>query len=200
MASQPRAGVYTFGDFLELVREDQKADLLDGVIYMASPENIEHNDQIGWLSLLFRAFVEERNLGGQVTINRVAYRLAPHDAPEPDIAYVRGERAHLIKRGYVDGPPDLVVEFVSPESVDRDYEHKRARYEEAGVGEYWILDSDERRAVFLIRGAAGYEEALLRDGLFHSRVIPGFFIDPNWLWQRPLPKAMDILRRILGSA
>jgi len=45
-----RTGPYTFDDFCEMVREDQKADLIDGVIYMASPENTEANDLFVWLS------------------------------------------------------------------------------------------------------------------------------------------------------
>ena len=39
----PRTGAYTFDDFLAMVRPDQKADLLDGVIYMASPKGTDHN-------------------------------------------------------------------------------------------------------------------------------------------------------------
>ena len=37
-------GVFTYDDFCALVHDDQKADLIDGVIYMASPENLEANE------------------------------------------------------------------------------------------------------------------------------------------------------------
>jgi hypothetical protein len=49
-----RAGSYTFEDFCEIIREDQKADLIDGVIYMASPENTDANDLFGWLFLVMQ--------------------------------------------------------------------------------------------------------------------------------------------------
>jgi Uma2 family endonuclease len=199
MSIRTRAGPHSFGDFIELVPEDQKADLIDGVIYMASPENIEHNELESWLLTLLRVYIEQRRLG-QITVSRVAYRLATHVAPEPDIAFVAASRAHLLKGGYVDGPPDLAVEFVSPESVERDYELKRARYEQAGVREYWIIDPDEKRATFLVLGPDGkFAESPPVDDRFHSRVLPGFSLDTRWLWQRPLPETLPIVHALLAE-
>src|SRR6516225_8794057 len=119
-----RSGVFTYDDFCALVRDGQKADLIDGVIYMASPENTEANDLEGWLLMVIRGFVRRKDLG-KVFVSRVAYRLDKKNAPEPDIGFVRKANLHRIKRGGVQGPPDLAVEVVSPESVDRDYEEKR---------------------------------------------------------------------------
>ena len=199
MATRTRSGPYTFADFLELIREDQKADLLDGVICMASPENIDHNDLVSWLGTVLRQFVEERQLG-KVTINRVAYRLSPKNAPEPDLAFVRTERLGIMKKGYVDGAPDLAVEIVSPDSVSRDYEDQRRRYEEAEVGEYWIIDAEETKATFLVHGAGGYAEKPPEEQIFRSHVIPGFVIDVRWLWQRPLPPTLPIVQTMLSRA
>ncbi|MCH7812419.1 MAG: Uma2 family endonuclease [Planctomycetes bacterium] len=199
MATQTRSGPYTFADFLELIREDQKADLLDGVICMASPENIDHNDLVLWLGKVIGLFIEERRLG-KVTINRVAYRLSPKNAPEPDLAFVKTERLSIIKPGYVDGAPDLAVEIVSPDSVERDYHEKRRRYEEAGVAEYWIIDTEESRATFLLYGSDGFVEASLQDHIFASQAIPGLVIDTRWLWQRPLPGTLRIVQEMLARA
>ncbi len=66
--------IHTFEEFCVLVREDQKADLIDGVIYMASPENIEANDLFGWLFTVMSIYAEEKNLG-RVFGSRVAFRL-----------------------------------------------------------------------------------------------------------------------------
>jgi Uma2 family endonuclease len=199
MQTRSRCGPFTFADFLELIQEDQKADLIDGVIYMASPENVEHNDLVGWLSTLLRLFVEDR-CPGKVTINRVAYRLAPKTAPEPDLAFTRAERLHIARKSHMDGPPDLAIEIVSPDSVDRDYESKRARYEEAGVQEYWIIDPDEQRVVFLVRANGGFTEVQPQDHLYRSRVSPGFVLDARWLWQKPLPKTAPLVAAMLAQA
>lgn len=196
MPIQTRPGTCTFADFLELVQEDQKADLLDGIIYMASPENIEHNDLVFWLGTILRQFAEARGLG-QVTINRVAYRLATRVAPEPDLAFVRSQRLNIARKNYMDGPPDLAIEVVSPDSVDRDYESKRRRYQEAGVAEYWILDPDEQRCLFLVNGPDGFTEAAVEAGVFRSRVLEGFRLNISWLWQRPLPATLPIVQQML---
>jgi Uma2 family endonuclease len=208
MIAATRNGPYTFADFLELVHEDQKADLLDGNIFMASPENIEHNDLLAWLVKVVGMYVDERRLG-RVSVNKVAFRLSIENAPEPDLAFVSTERLHLRKRGYVDGPPDVAVEIVSSDSVERDYEIKRRHYEKAGVVEYWIIDPDERRATFLVRppdakpGAQSphpaFEAAALPGGVFDSRAIPGLRLDTAWLWQRPLPSALGVVTSLLDN-
>src|SRR5436309_4333985 len=53
-----RTGEVTFEEFCDRIREDQKADLIDGVIYMASPENLDANDLFTWLLRLIGALVE----------------------------------------------------------------------------------------------------------------------------------------------
>lgn len=191
-----RTGIHTFADFLELIREDQKADLIDGVIYMASPESIDHNRLVVWLGMMLDYYAEHRDWG-TVTINKVAYRLTPTTAPEPDLAFVKKERLGILRGGYVDGAPDLAVEFVSPESVDRDYQLKRAAYESAGVSEYWIIDFDERRAFFLVNSPKGFTEAPVHDHIYESSVLPGFKLDIRWLWQRPLPAKLPIIQAML---
>jgi len=168
------------------------------VIYLASPENADHNDLLRWLTIVLGQFIEERKLG-RLTINKVAYRLSDRTAPEPDLAFVAANRLDRIKPGYVDGPPDLAVEIVSPDSVDRDYEGKRPRYEAAGVLEYWIIDPLESTATFLVREGDVFVEQVSSEHVYQSRVLEGFELDVRWLWQRPLPATMPIVRRLLGE-
>jgi Uma2 family endonuclease len=198
MASVPKAKAYTFEDFCFLVREDQKADLIDGVIYMASPENIEANELFGWLFRLIGDFVEEKGLG-RVFGSRVAFRLDDANAPEPDIAFVSQAHEDRIRRGRVEGAPDLAIEIVSPDSVDRDYEKKRALYQRAGAAEYWIIDELQETVTLLrLTGRGKYREVRPRKGALHSEVLPGFWLRPEWLWQDPRPRKNDVLAQILA--
>src|SRR5438876_6387825 len=111
-----RTGPNSFDDFCFLVREDQKADLIDGVIYMASPDNTDANELFVWFVSLMYDFAQVRDLG-KVYGSRVAFRLDDKNGPEPDIGFVRKKHLARVKRGYVEGAPDLAVEIVSPESV-----------------------------------------------------------------------------------
>src|SRR5437016_5150894 len=100
MSAALRSGLVTFDDFCMVIRPDQKADLIDGVIYMASPENLQANALFLWLVGLLGDFVEITRFGGQVYGSQVAFRMGKKSGPEPDIAYVLKERLHLARRTY----------------------------------------------------------------------------------------------------
>ena len=188
---------YTFEDFCLLIKDGEKGDLIDGVIYMSSPDNTDANSIFMWLARLIADFVEERELG-EVYGSRVAFRLEETQSPEPDIAFVRTDRLHIVQRGFVDGPPDLAIEIVSPDSIERDYVRKREQYRQAGVPEYWIVDELEQRVVLLRRSSSGaYREIKPKKGVLHSQALPGFWLRPEWLWQQPRPKKKMVLAEIL---
>lgn len=199
MALMTRSGDFTFDDFCALVADGQKADLIDGVIYMASPENLSANDLFTWLIRLIGDYVELLELG-RIFGSRVAFRLSAKHSPEPDIAFLAARHLRRRRRGKVLGPPDLAMEIVSPESVHRDYVLKRRLYERYGVLEYWIVDEMERRVTVLRLGPDGkYREVRPRHGELRSKVLPGFWLRAEWLWQEPRPKKMQILNEILAG-
>jgi Uma2 family endonuclease len=199
MGIETNSTKYTFDDFYFLIKEGQKADLIDGVIYMSSPDNTDANSLFMWLGRLIGDYVEERELG-EVYGSRVAFRLEEHQSPEPDIAFVRADRLHIVQRGFVDGPPDLAIEIVSPDSIERDYVRKREQYRLAGVPEYWIVNELEQRIVLLRRSASGaYREIKPRKGVLHSQALSGFWLRPEWLWPEPRPKKKTVLAEILKT-
>jgi Uma2 family endonuclease len=71
--------------------------------------------------------------------------------------------------------PEVVVEVISAESVQRDYVEKREDYFRAGVKEYWIVDAD-RQEVLVLRRARGKwaERTLQANETYRPRVLPGF--------------------------
>jgi Uma2 family endonuclease len=197
MSAITRPAPCTFEDFCLLVKEGQKADLIEGVIHMASPDNTDANRLFMWVGGLVDLYVEERELG-EVFGLRVACRLDGHNAPEPDIFFVRKSRLHLVKRGHFKGSPDAAFEIVSPESIERDYVKKWQQYQKAGILEYWIIDELEQKVILYRLGPTGrYREVPPKKGVLHSRALPGFWLRPEWLWQKPLPKKTAILRQIL---
>jgi Uma2 family endonuclease len=189
----------TFEEFCGAVREDQKADLIDGVIYMASPENTDANEIFLWLTSILHPFVRRKQLG-RVLGSRVAFRLGERSGPEPDIAIVRADRLHLVHRGYVDGPPDMAIEVVSPESVDRDYKDKRKQYQDAKVSEYWIVDElDQEVTLLRLNDQGRYREVRPKQGVLRSSVVEGFWLRTEWLWLEPLPDAVEILIQLIDE-
>lgn len=193
-------GPYTFDDFCALVPDGQKADLIDGVIYVASPDNTDSNRLNGWLWSLMNIFAEERDLG-RVFGSRVAFRLDDDRGPEPDVAFLRSLYLDKVRRGFVAFRPDVAVEIVSLDSETRDYAQKFVMYESAGVPEYWIIDEIDKTAKFYRLGRDGeYGEVRLRKGIFRSKAFPGFWLDTRWLWQEPRPAILSTAKKILQKS
>ncbi len=82
MVPQPdREGPYTFEEFACKVPDGKKADLLDGVIHMASPDNLAANRLNVWLSGVLDGIYGQKDLG-EVFVSRVAFRLGRKRGPE----------------------------------------------------------------------------------------------------------------------
>jgi Uma2 family endonuclease len=191
---------FTFDDYCFLVKDGQKADLIDGVIHVASPDGTDAFRLNRWLLGRADHFVTERDLG-EVFGVRIAFRLDVLQSPEPDIGFIKKSRLHLVKKGFIDGPPDAAFEIVSPESIERDYQKKRRQYEKYGVREYWIIDQMEETVTLLRLNKRGkYQEVKAKDGIYYSEVIDGFWLDAKWLWQSPRPKKSEILELLLKKA
>lgn len=185
--------------FRAIVGDGQKADLIDGVIYMASPDSKINNTLNGLLFTLISNYIEAKGIDGFVFFSRYACRISEIRAPEPDVGYVRPENADRVHENEMEGGPDIVIEIISRDSVQRDYGEKRDLYESAGVEEYWIVDPRQQRVQFLRLKNGRYELAPLEENrIFKSAVIPGFWLDVNWLLARPIPKAYHCLEEILA--
>src|SRR5262249_9407179 len=132
-----------------LVHDGEKADLIDGVIYMASPDTKLSNTLNLLLANLIDGYITARNIDGFVFLSRFSCKISEFRAPEPDVGYVRPERAHLVDERHIVGGPDIAIEIVSRDSRQRDYGEKRELYEAASVSEYWIVDPLQSRVEFL---------------------------------------------------
>jgi Uma2 family endonuclease len=79
--------------------------------------------------------------------------------------------------------PALAAEVVSRESIQRDYETKRAEYLAYGLQEYWIVDPLKRQVTVLTRRGDTWNEAVLRgDQVIASLVLPNFVTTVADLW------------------
>ncbi|MBY0524308.1 MAG: Uma2 family endonuclease [Gemmataceae bacterium] len=199
-ASRTSSDLVTVNEFYRLVPDGQKADLLDGVIYMASPDSRPANKIANLIYFLMEGFNAARKFGGEVYASRFAFRLTKYRAPEPDVAFVRKKRLQLLSKREMKGGPDIAVEVVSRDSRKRDYVDKKKIYEAAGVSEYWIIDPLKQRAEFHRLHKGEYQLVTLDDGhIFQSAVLPGFWMDVNWLLAAELPNSYDCLQQILNG-
>ncbi|MEP6870928.1 MAG: Uma2 family endonuclease, partial [Anaerolineaceae bacterium] len=104
----------------------------------------------------------------------------------PDLMFVGTDRLELVRDQFLDGPADLVIEVISPDTERIDRRDKFAEYQQGGVPEYWILEPHTEVADFYVRDQAGlFQREETPDGRFLSSVIRGLRIKVEWLWERP---------------
>ncbi|MCH8830761.1 MAG: Uma2 family endonuclease [Planctomycetes bacterium] len=74
--------------------------------------------------------------------------------------------------------PDLVIEVVSPESADRDYNEKPDEYFQFGVSEYWIIDGSRQLMTVYQRSGGEWQISTIAPGVKHvTHLFPGFEFD-----------------------
>jgi Uma2 family endonuclease len=161
---------------------------------MASPASDRHQDLAGFLTALLRVFVETHDLG---VIRPAPFQMKLAQGREPDLLFLASEHRDRLRETFLEGPADLVVEIVSPESVGRDRGEKFTEYEAGGVAEYWLLDPQRRWAEFYQLEGGRYRLIFAgQEGEYRSAVLPNFWLRVAWFWQSPLPRVLDVLREL----
>jgi Uma2 family endonuclease len=177
--------------------EDVRAEWVGGEVIIMSPASRQHVDLVGFLNAILRLFSSHHDLGAIYGPELQVRFASPPRRRIPDILFVTKERLEIIKANYVEGPPDLVVEIVSPDSLARDWREKYLEYESAAVREYWVIDPmAERVEVYTLDDENKYALIVAEDGIIRSKVLDGFYLDVTWLWQDPLPNPLEILKKL----
>jgi Uma2 family endonuclease len=195
-ALQPsdRSRRMTYEEFLAWADEDTWAEWVDGEVVMTSPAGDQHQDILRFLTAVLSVFIETHHLG---IIRPAPFQMRLADSGrEPDLLFLANEHLERRKATYLDGPADVVVEILSPESAVRDRGEKFYEYEAAGIPEYWLIDPMREQAEFYQLDEEAHYRPAVPDvgGSFRSRAIPGFVLRTAWLWQPPA--VLDALREL----
>ena len=176
---------------------DEWSEWVDGEVLIMWPVSVRHAILFSFLLPLMVAFAEQRELG-RVLSEPFQMRLGEQRRRRsPDVMFIATERLASLQANHLEGPADLVVEIVSPESMARDWREKYLEYEAAGIREYWVIDPMAQRVETYTLGADNrYRRVNEVEGKVSSMVLPGFYLRPGWLWQERLPKVVDALREM----
>ena len=129
--------------FYENVRDDEKAEFINGEVIYHSPAKYKHTLIIANLNYILTKFVR-KNKSGVVTSEKSLIKLRRNDF-EPDICFFRKEVADTFQPDTMFFPvPDFVVEVLSSSTEKRDRGIKFVDYALNGVKEYWLVNADKK--------------------------------------------------------
>jgi Uma2 family endonuclease len=191
----------TFHARYEAMPEHCRAELIGGIVYMASPQKVPHSRvqqlTVRWLDEYAEATPGTKELSNNTQI------LGPDSEPEPDnclfIVPEYGGRVFVDENDYLNGSPELVVE-VSSSTESIDLHRKKLDYEKAGVLEYVVLALRTQQVFWFVRRRSKFKEVPLpADGIFRSRVFPGLWLDAEAMLGNDRQRVLSVLRQGLAS-
>lgn len=149
----PHQGKWTEADYFKLPDTNHYVELSEGRLVILDMPTDSHQKAVGRLFRAIDTFVEERGLG-EVRIAPLPVRLWQGKIREPDVVFMAAAHEDRITEDYW-GVPDLVVEVLSRSTAQTDRSEKFVEYAQAGVSEYWLVDTAKQTIeVFTLEGGA----------------------------------------------
>ena len=143
MYPNKKQGSYTLEDYLALP-DDLRVELIDGVFYDLAAPRVNHQLIATQIVHQLMRHIEEKKGPCKPVFSPVDVQLDQDDKTvvQPDILILCRPET-LIKNGRVFGAPDFIIEILSHSTRKKDMTLKLAKYSEAGVREYWMIDPDK---------------------------------------------------------
>ncbi|HEY2588832.1 MAG TPA: Uma2 family endonuclease [Tepidisphaeraceae bacterium] len=172
----PNQGDWTEEEYLALPG-NRLIEFSDGHVEVLPMPTEAHQFIVAYLYRVLHGFVLARSLG-RVLFAGLAVRLRSGKFREPDVLFLAAEHRERSHGKYWD-PADLVMEVVSENDPERDWEVKRAEYAKAGIPEYWIVDPHRQQIVILQLNGGKYavHGEFAPGQIAASHLLQGFNVD-----------------------
>ncbi|PYQ48767.1 MAG: hypothetical protein DMF78_20435 [Acidobacteria bacterium] len=166
--------VITDEELLQLPKDGNKYEVVDGELVVVSPAGFTHEEVIARLFVKMRSFADERGLGTVLGSN-LLYVLPSGNRRGPDVSFISATRVTAETRSQVfpKMAPDLAVEVLSPSARPRRVLDRVGEYLESGVRLVWVIDPQKRRAV-AYRSLTELNEIPASGTLDGADVLPSF--------------------------
>jgi Uma2 family endonuclease len=153
----------TYEIYAAMPDDGQRYEIIDGSMAMMSPgPSTKHQDVSGELE-----FELKQSCKSDYKIYHAPLDVIFNETNvlQPDILMIHRSRLHIVTDRGIEGPPDLIVEILSPGSRNRDKVIKMRTYAKHGVQEYWIVDTESRTMEqYRLGGGEFYELQCLFEG------------------------------------
>ncbi len=146
---------YTYAEYAALPSDGRRWELIDGDFEVNPAPAPRHQTVSRRLQFELMKQLEETGIAS-VFDAPIDVILSETDVLQPDLAIVRTGRMHFVTDRGIEGPPDIVVEILSPSSRVMDRRVKPRTYARYAVPEYWIVDGELGLVEIHRLGAEGY--------------------------------------------
>jgi Uma2 family endonuclease len=185
LPGENKGGYFTYEDYLEW-DGPERYEIISGEAFMMSSPLVVHQAVSGEIHRQIANFLLGKPC--RVFAAPLDVRLFPHEdksddtVVQPDILVVCDESK--ISKGSIDGPPDLVMEVVSPSNTHKLMLLKLQTYMKAGVREYWVLEPEEKRVqVYILEEGRYISSAYSNDDIVPVSVLPPFSLELKSVWE-----------------
>jgi len=176
-------GPLTYEDYVELPDDGKQYEILDGELFVSPAPVPRHQAVSRNLLLILGRFVADHRLG-TIFYAPIDLILAENTIAQPDLLFIRAGRESIVTERAVEGPPDLVVEILSPSSNRKDRTTKAGLYARFGIAWYWIADPIERTIEIYELEGDRYRlvSVTAADAIVTSPLFPGLEIRLADVW------------------
>ena len=168
--------LFTAEELLHLPTTGRRLELVKGKVYEMPPPGARHGNVAMRIGMLLSVHVRDNHLGVVFAAETgFILRRDPDTVRAPDASFVAGNRLPEggLPEGYLDTPPDLAVEVLSPGDTRREVREKAEDWLRAGTRLVWVIDP-ATRSVTVYRTAQELVVLSENDTLDGGEVLPGF--------------------------
>ncbi len=170
----------TYEDYCCYPNDGRRHEIIDGEHYV-NPAPSTYHQHVS-KRLQYQLYTQIELAGHGVLYNApVDVHLTDQDVVQPDLVVILNAKKLIVTPTKVKGVPDLLVEILSPSSIDHDRVLKRNLYESCGIPEYWILDPFDHKLEQLVLIHGVYQAEPEAD-IVRPTFIAGIAIPLSEVW------------------
>jgi Uma2 family endonuclease len=136
--------ILTYKDYEALPADGRRYELHEGELSVTPAPSPKHQETTLNLATTLNQHAKARGLG-KVFVSPIDCILSDVTIVQPDVVYLAAERLSAISARGIEGAPTLVIEVLSPSTLQIDRRVKFQLYARHGVPYYWVVDPEARR-------------------------------------------------------
>jgi Uma2 family endonuclease len=183
--TKAKRDLLTYDDYVTFPDSDGiRKEIIEGELFMSPAPAIKHQLILKRLSQLLDQFVQRKGLG-EVLIAPCDVIFSNINILQPDILYISNKNFQILTELNIKGAPDLIIEILSPSTIENDRIYKKLVYEKFGVKEYWIVDPQEEMIEVWTLKDARFQlfQKVKKDQQFKSKLLENFELDLSLIFR-----------------